>query len=109
MSQTVTVTDESFLDEVHGSDKPVIVKFWADWCAPCKAMAPIYDELAEKFGDKVKFANAKLDDVANRAVELGVRSLPTLMAFKDGVAVAQHVGNVNRNQLASFVANVAAA
>jgi thioredoxin 1 len=92
MAQTVELTDQSFEAQVLKADRPVVVDFWAEWCAPCRAIAPIIKDLAAQYGDQVVIA--KLDIEANPTVpgRLGIRSIPTVLAFRGGRVVEQLVG-----------------
>ena len=87
----VTVTDASFEDEVLNSDKPVVVDFWAAWCAPCRVVAPIIDEIADTYGSKIKVCKVDVDSNTT-ANKYGVRSIPTILLFKDGTVVDQVTG-----------------
>ena len=101
MAHPVEVTDETFQDEVVGSSVPVLVDFWAEWCAPCKMIAPIVEELADEYDGKVKFAKLDVDSNPNVASTFSVRSIPTLLIFKDGSPVGQIVGAVPKTVLKS--------
>jgi thioredoxin 1 len=98
-----TATDSTFDSEVVGSSIPVLVDFWATWCGPCKAIAPILEDLALKYDGKVKIV--KLDVDANPATppKFGVRGIPTLILFKDGQVQATQVGLVTKAELAEFI------
>lgn len=89
---TVTVTDKTFQDEVLGSDKPVLVDFWADWCGPCKMVAPVLDEIANEHGEKLTIAKLDIDENPGVPRDYQVMSIPTLILFSDGKPVKQIVG-----------------
>lgn len=99
----VYATDASFADDVLNSDVPVLVDLWAPWCGPCKMIAPILDELAEELDGKVKIVKVNIDENQQTPAQLGVRSIPTLIVFKDGKPVATQVGALPKAQLAAFV------
>lgn len=92
MSKPADVSDGSFESEVLKSDKPVLVDFWAPWCGPCYMVAPVVEELAEEYSDRVKFFKLNTDDNMNTAVTYGIRSIPTLLMFKGGQPVGQIIG-----------------
>ena len=94
MSQAVAVTEQTFEEQVEKSAIPVLVDFWADWCMPCKIVAPIVDELAEEYDGRVAFTKIDVDSAPNIAMKFGIRSIPTLLVFKDGSPVDQVVGAV---------------
>ncbi|EJL27455.1 thioredoxin [Novosphingobium sp. AP12] len=100
---TIAVTDASFEDDVLKSDKPVLVDFWADWCGPCKMIGPALEEIGEELADKVTIA--KMDIMANTGIpaEIGVKSIPLLVLFKDGKAVAQKLGAAPKNALKGWL------
>ena len=97
------VSDSSFETDVLQSSKPVLVDFWAEWCGPCKAIAPALDELAGAYGDKLQIAKVNVDE--NRAVpaKYGIRGIPTLMVFKDGQLAATKVGAMTKAQMTQFI------
>ena len=92
MSDVAEVTDQTFDTEVLQSDKPTIIDFWAEWCAPCRAIAPIVKELAGEYGDKVNIVKMDIDANPNIPGRFGVRSIPTVLAFQGGQVVQQLVG-----------------
>jgi thioredoxin 1 len=98
----ITVTDASFEADVLKADKPVLVDFWAAWCAPCRIVAPIIEEIADTYGSKVKVCKMDVDSNPNMPRNYGIRSIPTLLLFKDGVIVDQVIG-ANGAQIKSIV------
>ena len=99
----VHVTDSSFEDEVLKSDTPVLVDYWAEWCGPCKMIAPVLDEIAKDYSGKLKICKLNIDENAETAPKYGVRGIPTLMLFKDGNVEATKVGALSKSQLATFL------
>ena len=99
MAHPVNITDATFEEEVINADTVVLVDFWADWCAPCKMIAPIVEDLAEEFDGKVKFAKLDVDSNPKSAMTYGVRGIPTLLIFNGGEAVGQVVGAVPKSVL----------
>jgi thioredoxin 1 len=96
----VTLTDSNFKDEVLQSDQPVLVDFWAAWCGPCRMIAPIIEELASEFEGRAKIAKLDVDHNPRVAMQFGVRSIPTLLFFKDGQVVDQLIGASSKRVLA---------
>jgi thioredoxin 1 len=103
-SPIVHITDGTFDRDVLKSAKPVLLDFWAEWCGPCHAVAPILDEAAAVYQDKIRIAKLNIDDNPATPAKFGIRSIPTLFLFKDGTVAAQKVGTVTRSQLAAFLA-----
>ena len=96
----VTLTDDSFKQEVLESDVPVLVDFWATWCGPCRVIAPVIEQLAEEFDGRAKVAKMDVDENGAVAMQFGIRSIPTLLYFKDGQVVDQVVGTSSKKMLA---------
>ena len=103
MSEVLHSSDATFVADVVNSDIPVLLDFWAPWCGPCKMIAPILDDLAVEFAGKVKIVKINIDDNQATPAQFGVRSIPTLLLFKDGKPVATQVGALPKNQLAAFI------
>ncbi len=97
------IDDITFDTEVMESDKPVLVDFWAPWCGPCRAISPLVEELAGEFGDKIKFVKCNVDDNPITPGKFGIRSIPTLMFFKNGNVVDQVIGIVARSKLEEVI------
>ena len=102
MSLTHT-TDANFDQDVLQSDIPVLLDFWAEWCGPCKMIGPLLVELSEEYAKKVKIVKLNVDENNNTAIEYAVRSIPTLILFKDGQVQAQHIGAAAKGQLKQFI------
>ena len=102
MSLTHT-TDANFDQDVLQSDIPVLLDFWAEWCGPCKMIGPLLVELSEEYAKKVKIVKLNVDENNNTAIKYAVRSIPTLILFKDGQVQAQHIGAAAKGQLKQFI------
>ncbi len=106
MSDTVLhVTDSEFDASVLKSDCPVVVDYWAEWCGPCKMIAPVLDEIATEYGDKIKVVKLNIDENPQTPKNYAVRGIPTLMIFKGGEVEATKVGALTKSQLAEFIDN----
>ena len=97
----IEITDANFDSEVINSDKPVLIDFWAVWCGPCKLIAPVVEEVAKEYDGKFKVGKMDIDNNPNVAMKYGIRSIPTLLIFKDGKVVDQIVGAVPKNVITS--------
>jgi thioredoxin 1 len=97
------ISDASFEADVLKSSTPVLVDYWAEWCGPCKSIAPILDEMATAMNGKLQIAKMNVDDNREIPAKFGIRGIPTLMLFKDGQLAATKVGALNKSQLAEFV------
>ena len=102
----ITLTDQNFQDEVKAASTPVLVDFWAEWCAPCRMIAPVLDELAEEYDGKVKIGKVNVDDNRSTAAQYGVMSIPTLILFNNGEMVEQMVGAQPKENLAKVLQSV---
>ena len=100
---TVKVDSSNFQSDVLDASEPVVVDFWAEWCGPCKMIAPALDEIASELGGKVKIAKLNVDENPNVTIKYGVRSIPTLILFKDGEPTAMQVGAASKAKLSSWI------
>lgn len=101
--QIVHLSDDTFEAEVLQSNVPVLVDYWAEWCGPCKMIAPVLDEIAAEYAGKIKLAKLNIDENPNTPPRYGIRGIPTLMMFKDGEVEATKVGAVSKSQLTAFI------
>jgi thioredoxin 1 len=97
------VTDDTFEPEVLNSEVPVLVDYWAEWCGPCKSIAPILDEVAKEYGERLKVAKINVDENQLVPAKFGIRGIPTLMLFKNGNLEATRVGALSKSQLTAFL------
>jgi thioredoxin 1 len=100
---TKTITHQTFQSEVLESARPVLVDYWAEWCGPCRMIAPIVEASAAEYADRLTVAKLNIDENAAIAMRYGIRSIPTLMLFKAGQPVATHVGSLSRSQLHALI------
>lgn len=103
MGFVLDVTADNFKEAVLGSDKPVLLDFWAAWCGPCKAIAPIVEEIAEIHADKIAVAKLNVDEDGSIAAEYGVRGIPTLLLFKQGEVLGSMVGAATKGKIEAFL------
>ncbi len=99
----VNVSDASFTQDVLQAQEPVLVDYWAEWCGPCKMIAPVLDEIAQTYQGKLKVCKLNIDANQNTPAQFGVRGIPTLMLFKNGKVEATKVGALSKSQLAAFI------
>ncbi len=103
MSKITSVTDGTFETEVLQADAPVLVDYWAEWCGPCKMIAPILDEISGEYDGKLKIVKLNIDENAETPPKYGIRGIPTLMLFKNGNVEATKVGALSKSQLTAFL------
>jgi thioredoxin 1 len=99
----IEVTDDSFEEEVLKSGEPVLVDYWAEWCGPCKTIAPALEEIASEYAGKMKVVKLNIDDNPGTPPQFGIRGIPTLMLFKGGEVEATKVGALSKSQLTAFI------
>ena len=97
------VSNDNFESEVVNSEKPVLVDFWAEWCGPCKQIAPVVEEIAAEHSDKLKVCKMDVDANRETAAQFGIRSIPTLLIFKNGEVAGSQIGAVSKQQLLEFI------
>ena len=100
---TKTVTDSSFAQEVLGADKPVLVDFWAEWCGPCRMIAPSLEELSSELGERVTIAKLNIDENPEAPAKYGVRGIPTMILFKDGQPAATKIGAEPKSRIQTWL------
>ena len=103
MSNIIHLSDDTFQKEVLESSIPVLVDYWAEWCGPCKMIAPILDDLVSEYDGKLKIAKLNIDENPQTPTKFGIRGIPTLMIFKDGNPEATKVGALSKSQLTAFI------
>lgn len=103
MSNLKNINESQFSDEVLESKLPIVIDFWAEWCAPCKMLTPIIEEISEEMASKVLFAKVNLDENQNLAMKYSIRSIPSLLIFKEGKHVDTKVGLSNKEDLISWI------
>jgi thioredoxin 1 len=99
----INVTDSTFEQEVLSSEIPVLLDYWAEWCGPCKMIAPILNDIADEYSGKIKVAKLNIDENPGTPAKFGVRGIPTLMIFKSGSIEATKVGAMSKSQLSAFI------
>ena len=99
----INVTDSNFEQEVLSSEIPVLLDYWAEWCGPCKMIAPILNDIADEYSGKIKVAKINIDENPSTPAKFGVRGIPTLMIFKSGSIEATKVGAMSKSQLSAFI------
>ena len=107
MSEAIVHTsDDNFEQDVLKADSPVLVDFWAEWCGPCKMIAPILEEIASEYGGKIKICKMDVDANTNTAPKFGIRGIPTLIIFNNGEVAGTKVGALSKSQLSAFIDSV---
>ena len=102
----IEITDQNFESDVLKSETPIVIDFWAEWCGPCKTIAPVIDELADEYLGKIKFGKVNVDSNQQTAMKYGIRSIPNLLIFKDGSVVNQIVGSVPKDSIVKLLKEI---
>jgi len=105
-NQILHLNDKTFADSVEKDPAPILVDFWAEWCMPCRALAPVIDELAQEFQGKVRFAKVNVDECKDIPARFGIRGIPTLILFNDGKKVNELVGNQSKEKIRSMLTKI---
>jgi thioredoxin 1 len=105
-NQIIHLNDQSFADSVEKNPTPILVDFWAEWCMPCRALAPVIDELAQEFQGKVRFAKVNVDECKDIPAKFGIRGIPTLLLFHDGKKVNELVGNQPKDKIKGMLSKI---
>lgn len=103
MSDIVNTTDANFEQDVLEAELPVLVDYWAEWCGPCKMIAPVLEEVATEYADRLQVCKLNIDENTDTPAKYGIRGIPTLMLFKGGEIVATKVGALSKSQLSAFI------
>lgn len=106
MSDILKLNDNNFSETVESDSSPILVDFWAEWCMPCRALAPVIDELATEYSGKVRFAKVNVDECRDVPSKFGIRGIPTLLLFKDGKKVNELVGNQPKEKIKGILSSV---
>ncbi len=108
-TQIMHLNDKSFTENVEAGDSPILVDFWAEWCMPCRALAPVIDELSQEFSGKVRFAKVNVDECSEVPAKFGIRGIPTLLLFNQGKKVGELVGNQPKEKIRTLLSSVTSA